>query len=564
MVENALREYDSVSADASSTAAAGPSTRLAVDVRRFPWMRPLSGDYAFNFSNVAALYAGDPQSPEAWKQIAARVRQRNRARPEIVATLAAQQRQRGAPAESQAAAAQLAAPAALAVVTGQQAGTFGGPLFTILKSITAIRLARQAQRDLDVPVVPIFWVDAEDHDWEEIASATILDAQHQPRTITLPPPDGAGERPVAALTLDDRVGGTLAELESALPQTDFTSWVLEALRATYRPGIGVADAFAGWLERVLGPYGLVVFDSSDRAVKPLLRDLFQRELSAPGRTAALAASAGDALKARGHAPQVVPQTDSVALFRLDGARKPIRVNGDGFAAGDLTFSRDALTREAASDPQYFSPNVLLRPLAQDTLFPTICYVAGPSELAYLGQLGEVYQHFDLPMPLIHPRATATLVDSATARFLQKYDVPFEDLQPRDESALNRLLQTQLPPAVDAALNDVEEAITRSMERAVAAVSTVDPTLAGAAKTTAGKMEHELRALRGKLIQAAKRRDETLRRQFIRAQAQTFPDGHPQERTISAIYFLNLYGPALIDRLMEELPLDLGQHWVLAI
>jgi bacillithiol biosynthesis cysteine-adding enzyme BshC len=270
------------------------------------------------------------------------------------------------------------------------------------------------------------------------------------------------------------------------------------------------------------------------------------------------------MSARGHAPQVVPQADSVSLFRLDVRRTPIRMDGDGFAVGDESFARAALESEARSNPERFSPNVLLRPLVQDTLFPTICYVAGPSELAYLGQLGEVYRHFDLPMPLIHPRATATLVDSATARFLQKYDVRFEDLQPQDEATLNRLLEAQLPPTVDAALNDAEAAIRRAMEQVVDAVGAVDTTLASAAKTTLGKMDHELKALRGKVIQAAKKRDETLRRQFIRAQGQTFPQGHPQERTLSVVYFLNLYGPALIDRLLEELPTDLGQHWVLAI
>jgi uncharacterized protein YllA (UPF0747 family) len=118
--------------------------------------------------------------------------------------------------------------------------------------------------------------------------------------------------------------------------------------------------------------------------------------------------------------------------------------------------------------------------------------------------------------------------------------------------------------VETALTEAEETIRRSMERAVSAVTSVDPTLAGAAKTTLGKIDHELKALRGKVIQAAKRRDETLRRQFIRAQSQTFPQGHPQERTLSVVYFLNLYGPALIDRLMEELPIDLGKHWVLSI
>ena len=200
--------------------------------------------------------------------------------------------------------------------------------------------------------------------------------------------------------------------------------------------------------------------------------------------------------------------------------------GDRFVAGDESFTGAALESEAQSNPERFSPNVLLRPLVQDTLFPTICYVAGPSELAYLGQLGEVYRHFDLPMPLIHPRATATLVDSATARFLQKYDVPLEDLQPQDEATLNRLLEAQLPPTVDAAFNDAESAIRRSMERVVDAVASVDPTLASAAKTTLGKMDHELKALRGKVIQAAKKRDETLRRQFIRAQATDLPAGSP--------------------------------------
>jgi uncharacterized protein YllA (UPF0747 family) len=168
------------------------------------------------------------------------------------------------------------------------------------------------------------------------------------------------------------------------------------------------------------------------------------------------------------------------------------------------------------------------------------------------------------MPLIHPRATATLVDSATARFLNRYDVPFEALQAQDESVLNRLLQAQLPPTVESAVKDAEEAVRRAMERVIEVVPAVDPTLAGAAGTTRGKLEHEIRALYGKLIQAAKKRDETLRRQFTRAQLQTFPQGHPQERTIAVVFFLNLYGPALIDRLLEELPLDLGTHWVLAI
>jgi uncharacterized protein YllA (UPF0747 family) len=191
-------------------------------------------------------------------------------------------------------------------------------------------------------------------------------------------------------------------------------------------------------------------------------------------------------------------------------------------------------------------------------------VSGPSELAYLGQLGGVYQHFGVPMPLMYPRAMATLVDSATSRFLAKNDVALAELQPQDEGALNRLLAAQLPQSVEQAMKDADEGIRRGMQRVIDAMPALDPTLAGAARTLMGKMEHDLRALHGKMIQAAKKRDDTLRRQFTRAQAQTFPRGEPQERALASVFFLNRYGPALVDRLFEELPLELGQHWIVTI
>jgi bacillithiol biosynthesis cysteine-adding enzyme BshC len=548
---------------AETTFAEG-STRTAIDVRRFGWIRPLAGDYAFDFAKIAPLYAGDPATRQAWSDAIARTRAMPRQQSAIAGMLRAQQERRGAPPAAREAAARLASDATVAVVTGQQAGAFGGPLFTLLKAITAIQLARRTAREQRVDVVAVFWVDAEDHDWDEVASCTVLDPSFQPQTITIPKPEGAGEQSVAALVLDGRVEQTLDDLAHALGETEFSRELLSSLRAAYRPGVGMADAFSRWLETWLGPYGLVVFDSSDPASKPLVANLFARELGAAGRTAELAKAAGDALSERGHQPQVIPQPDSIALFHLDGARRPIRRQGDHFLVGDRTFTAAALTEQVRTSPTLFSPNVLLRPLVQDTLFPTICYVAGPSELAYLGQLRGVYESFGIPMPLMYPRATATLVDSATARFLGKYNVPIEEFQPRDESALNRLLEAQLPQSVERALTDAEEALRSSMDRVIEAMPAVDPTLAGAAKTTLSKMQQDLRALQNKMIHAAKRRDETLRRQFIRAQAQIFPLGHAQERTLGVVYFLNRYGPATIDRLLTDLPLALGQHWVITV
>jgi bacillithiol biosynthesis cysteine-adding enzyme BshC len=545
MIPKALTEYDYVTSEPDAT-------RFGVDVRRFGGARPLAGAYVYDFPSVAALYAGDPSSPAAWRDTIDRVRRHQRPRSEMSAILAAQQSRRAAPPEARAAAASLVNPDAVAIVTGQQAGAFGGPLYTLLKAITAIQLARRASAEHGVAAVAVFWVEADDHDWEEIKNCTVLDAELQPRTITLAAPEGAGERPVGTLTLDERAGQSVDELKGALASTDFTEALVADLRSAYRAGTSVASAFASWLERLLGRFGLVVFESPDAAAKPLVRDLFVRELES-ARTAPLATRAGEAMAAIGHDPQVVPQPDSLALFRIDGARTLV-----------TRAEAAALAREAATNPAGFSPNVLLRPLVQDALFPTICYVGGPSELAYFGQLRGVYEHFGVPMPLVYPRATATLVDSATARFLKKYEVPLADFQPQDEAALNRLLQNLLPPELDEALGTAKETLHGSMQRVIHTIAALDATLAGAAKTTLGKMEHDLKTLEGKVIQAAKRRDETLRRQFLRAQAQIFPNGEPQERTLGVVFFVNRYGPALVDRLLEELPLDMGEHWVLTL
>src|SRR5438046_7482034 len=168
------------------------------------------------------------------------------------------------------------------------------------------------------------------------------------------------------------------------------------------------------------------------------------------------------------------------------------------------------------------------------------------------------------MPRMFPRTTATLVDSGASRFLHKYDVPFEELRTPDESALNKLLESQLPATVEQSLRDAGAAVEHAMQRVMEALPQLDPTLVGAARTTLGKMEHELRSLHSKVIHAAKKRHEVLRRQFVRAQSQAFPAGHPQERALGVVYFLNKYGPALVDLLLDELPLDAGKHWIITL
>jgi bacillithiol synthase len=546
----------------STSASSG--LRLAVDIRRFPWIRRLAADYTYDFARLAPFFAGDPGRREAWSDAIARTQAHPRNRARVAEILRAQQDRRGAPAEARAAADRLSDPRTVAILTGQQAGLFGGPLFTLLKAMTAVKLAERVTRDHGVPAVAIFWVESEDHDWEEVSSCSVLDGEMHRRTITLGTPPGAGEGPVSSVRLDPSVMAAVEGLRNTLPATEFSGVVAGELARAYRPGAGMSEAFGAWLESLLGRLGLIVYDSSDPDTKTLAAAIFTRELEQPKATTALAIERGHALVDLGYHAQVIPHQDNVALFKLDGIRQTVHYRDGAFLVGQTKVSEPDLIEESRRQPERFSPNVLLRPIVQDTLFPTVCYVAGPNELAYLAQLKPIYAHFGVPEPLMATRATVTLLDSAGAKFLVKYQLPLESLQPDNEAALNHLLEQQLPKSVEDAFDDVSRAVEAGMTRLVDAVPSIDPTLGRAAQSSLGRMQHDLHTLHEKIIHAAKRRDDTLRRQFARVRAQAFPDGHPQERTVGFVYFLNRYGPALIDRLHDDLPLDMGVHWVLTI
>ena len=542
------------------------TTRLAIDLSRLPWARPLGIDYVNAFSKLSDFFAGDPAQPEAWRAAIARAQQHPRDRATLTAAITAQQKARNAPPAALASSARLADPKAIAIVTGQQAGLFGGPIYTLLKAITTITLAKQIEQDHKVPAVPVFWIDAEDHDWEEVRGCSVLDPDLNVRTVKVGTPEGAGERPVARVALDGSIRTALDELKAALPPTEFTNELLEQLGKAYTDGAKMTHAFGAWIDALLGPLGLVVFDSADPAAKPLVAPIFAKELESPGRTAALAADAGAKLTKRGYHAQVTPSQDGIALFYLNGGRDPIKhVPGfDAFSIGERIVPTTDLIAEAGSDPQHFSPNVLLRPLVQDALFPTIAYVGGPSELAYLGQLRGIYDHFGMPMPLIYPRASATLLDAGAARFLTKYEAPARSTAAAGRGGAQSAARVPLPQSVEDAMEQAQKMVEERMAAVIQAVPVIDPTLEGAAKGTFGKMTHELTTLHNKIIQAAKRRDETLRRQFVRTRAQAFPDGTPQERAIGFITPLNRYGPALVDLLVQELPIDMGKHWVITL
>lgn len=540
--------------DPTATTTAAGIVRAAIDLRQYPGASPFLRAYTRAYDSVSPLFAGNPADPSAWRAAVRRAQAAGRDRGPIAHVIQAQLERRNAAAEARAMAARLADPAAVTIVTGQQSGVFGGPLYTLLKAITTLQLARQIEAAHGVPVVPIFWADGEDHDWQEIRSTSVIDAEGNVVEVALPAFEGAGDRRSGDIVLDERVSATIDALFAAMPATAFSGELRETLARCYAPGRSVAEAYARFIEHLLGRHGLVVFESADPAAKPFAAELFAAELRHPGRSTQLAIAAGERSRALGFPPQVVPVEGSAALFCLTPSREAIRV----------PFDCDPMAADALAHPSNFSPNVLLRPIVQDSIFPNIAYVAGPGEVAYHGQLGDIYKAFNVPRPLIYPRASASIMDARSLRFLDRHQMPMGALMQPGEAALNQLIETALPDSAKGALVDAAAALRERWTRLAETLPRVDPTLEGAAKAALGRLQHELDTLQWKTVRAVKRREGDMRRQFHHAQSLAFPGGVPQERVLGVAYFANQYGPAFIDKLVAELPTEMGSHWIVTI
>ena len=289
MISKALREYEAVTAE---TTFADGSTRTAIDVRRFGWIRPLAGDYAFNFAKIAPLYAGDPSTRQAWTETIARTRGMARPRAEVADLLAAQQERRGAP------------PAAREAARSSPTRDRRHPHRSAGRGVRrpALHAAQGHHRHPAGPHAPRAssrrtwcqcsgWMPRITTGKRSRAVRCSTPASSRARSrCRSPRAPASGRSPHSSWTAASSTASTSSPARSARPSSPTGS--MASLRAAYRPGVGMADAFARWLETLLGPHGLVVFDSSDPAAKPLVADLFARELGAAGRTAALATGGG--------------------------------------------------------------------------------------------------------------------------------------------------------------------------------------------------------------------------------------------------------------------------------
>lgn len=531
----------------------------SLDVRDVPGFSSLVREYVHDFGRLSPFYARNPHLDGEYTSLAALCSARDYRRADLRATLLAQHAAWSAPAVVRARIDELCGPDGLAVCTGQQTGLFGGPLFTVYKALTAVAWAGRLQQRLRRPVVPVFWMASEDHDVAEADHVHVIDRGGDVVQIRHSAWHTPGGFMPANLQLGPAIGETLERLRALLPTTEFSNAVYDLLAQAYAPERTLAQAFARWMTHLLGETGLVLVDGADPNLKRLAAGVVRRELEEAPRTSGAILDVSQSLRAAGYPVQIEARPDGVNCFLLQRGRRPLVRDAAGFRLRDTGEVRSAasLARLAEEAPEQFSPNVALRPVVQDTLFPTLAYVAGPGELAYFAQLRPVYAAFDVPMPVIVPRATVSLLEPRIAQLLTRFRLGLPDLTAEPEQLASRMLRAQLPPDLGATLAAARQGVDEIFRKIGEAVAAVDPTLKATAGQTSGHIKGHLDQLEKKAVQALKRREADTRQQLQRVRDALMPGGKLQERVYPLIPYLAKYGFGLVGTLQAQIA---GPGW----
>jgi bacillithiol biosynthesis cysteine-adding enzyme BshC len=437
----------------------------------------------------------------------------------------------------------LARPGTVAVITGQQVGLFLGPLYTFYKAASAIAVARALEAETGVRCVPIFWLQTEDHDFDEIATSHVLGSGGVPRRLTIAPDARLPARSsIAHHCLGPDVEAALASLDDALAMAPGAAEVMQLLRAHYRPGVPVGRAFGRVIAALFAEEGLIVFDPRVPAVARLAVPLYRRALAETTEIGRALTERKAVLEAAGLSEQVPVRASCPLVFFHDksaeGPRYRLeRSDADTWAlagAAGASVSDAELRRLLEEDPLRFSTSALLRPLMQDTLFPTAAYVGGPAELAYFTQLGPLYDRFGLPQPLVVLRARLRCVDDRSRRLLAQLGLEARDLERPEAEVLQKLAtraagETSDLPTPAALAEEMKAAFDPALARLRSVLRAADATLLRPVDRRSTQMQVSVDRLVAKYAAALARKDSTRLERLERLRTYLNPEGHPQER-----------------------------------
>ncbi len=453
---------------------------------------------------------------------------------------------------------------AVAVVAGQQACLFGGPYLVILKALAAIKIAHQWEKNLSLPVVPIFWIAADDHDYKEISSVDTFDQSGELSRLTIDHDPDKRYPPIGSLSYDQSIEREVRRLESLLPDNDYRSDVLKPIERIYRPGKKIVDCFAEYMLSLVGHLGIVCFNPYDEQFKactaPLMQDIVSRHSDLKK---ALSATESELIDAHYHV-QVQKPSSSAHMFYHAPERIALHKDGEQFRAGESSFSGDELIQAIKSSPLDFSSDALTRPLIQSYFFPTIAVVGGPAEVAYYAQIGRLFDLFDLPRPQMIHRASLTVIEKRYERLLDKYNINFEDLAVDPESIISQILKESYPVDADNYLADLSVRTNDDLRKLKGMFTEPDRARNDMIDRAGEKLDFQLKELGKKMFAAHKRKNRTDRDKIHRARNNLFPDRSMAERSIAPAYLISRYGRPIIDYIYENITFDETGHRLLML
>lgn len=515
---------------------------------------PLVRDYVQGESHLAPYFAGDYRSREAYRQKAGEVDTRfDRDGREGVRDLIHDPTPGVADRLEE-----WVEKGGYLVTTGQQPGLFLGPLYTLYKALTSVRLARALEPVLGKPVLPLFWVASEDHDWDESAHTHLPDLDNEIRTLRVPPQEGSSRDPLHRIGVRS-FEEMIDELAEILPGSDFRPRLIELVRDAYPEGATLSDGFLEAMKGLLSHLPIIFVGAHQPKLKHASLPVLLRELEDSEEHEALLSRVASRLEMDGYHAQVPVLEGGVNLF-LEGPEGRDRIFRDGphfrLRRADLRLSADEIRSRVRDDPSVLSPNVLLRPVVESTLFPTVAYVAGPGEVAYYAQLRDFFDAHGIRMPVIHPRHSVTLVEAKIRKVLDKFHLSVDGMDRPHHELAGEIARDEIPPEIRKALGEIRGAIGRGSASLVRAVKTLDGTLKGPVTHARNAAFAAFDETERKILQAVKRENEIALGQLEKAQSHLYPKGKPQERVTNPFYYLSRYGPELVDALVERFDVDL--------
>lgn len=510
-------------------------------------------DYLTGAPPLSRFFAGHPSDIEAY---------RRKAR-EVDARLDAAARMRPAPAlEPLGDAAdrlqRILAGDGYFVTTGQQPALFGGPLYTLYKALAAVRLADALERALDRPVLALFWIGADDHDWAEASHAALLDAAGYVQHIAVSAPDDATPLPMSERSWGPGIELALETFTSALPAGGYADQVARHLRETYSPDATVGASFAATCRFLLQDQRIVLVSSADPALRHAASPVLRTEAERTTEHNELLLRQTRRLVDAGYPAQVAITPDASNLMLVDehGRDRLVRDRRGWYTRRERTRIGEAdLLRRMSDEPERFSPNVLLRPIVESAVFPTIAYVAGPGELRYFAQLGCLFHGHGIRPPVVVPRPSATLIEPQVRRTLNRLEVEPAAFTRPFEQLVAEVVRTQLPAPVTAALQRLHTDVADAYTALAAAAETIDPTLLGPLGSARNRSLREVARAERRILRQLRRRHDVLVEQLRRVAARLQPDDAPQERVLNVMPFLARYGPALVPAIAAALDLQ---------